>query len=98
MAAAPGFVQTPALIDAARPADTCLMGLNLNMGSILIGVFISMIGSAVVLYGRKEVRVPHIAAGVILIIFPYFVSIWWLAILIAAIILASLSLASRLGY
>ena len=50
------------------------------------------------LYGRKEVRVPHIAAGVILIIFPYFVSIWWLAILIAAIILASLSLASRLGY
>jgi polar amino acid transport system permease protein len=31
------------------------------------------------------------AAGTILIVFPYFVSIWWLAILIAVIILSGLS-------
>lgn len=74
------------------------MGLNLSLGSIVIGIFISMIGTVLVMYGRREVRVPHMAAGVILIIFPYFVGIWWLAIFIAAVIIAALSVASRLGY
>jgi hypothetical protein len=74
------------------------MGLDLSLGNLVVGIFISMIGAAVLMYGRKEVRVPHIAAGVILIVFPYFVGIWWLAILIAAIVLAALSVASRLGY
>ena len=74
------------------------MGLHLSMGNIAIGIVISMIGAAVLLYGRKEVRVPHIVAGLLLIVFPYFINIWWLAILIAVIVLVGLSLVSRLGY
>jgi hypothetical protein len=74
------------------------MGLDLSMGNLVVGIFISMIGAALLLYGRKEVRVPHIVAGLILMVFPYFVGIWWLAILIAVIIIAGLSVVSRLGY
>jgi hypothetical protein len=72
--------------------------LNLSLGNLVVSVFISLIGASLLMYGRKEVRVPHIAAGGILIVFPYFVGIWWLAIFIAVLILAGLSVVSRLGY
>ena len=68
------------------------------MGSIVVGGFISLVGMALLLYGRKEVRVPHIVVGLILVVYPYFVGIWWLQILIAVMLLSGLSLVSRLGY
>jgi hypothetical protein len=74
------------------------MGLDFSLGNLAVGIFISLIGLSVLMYGRKEVRVPHIVAGLILIVYPYFISIWWLAILIAVVILAGLALVSRLGY
>ena len=74
------------------------MGLDLDLGDLIVGGFISLVGLAVLMYGRKEVRVPHIVAGLILIVFPYFVGIWWLAILIAVVILAGLAVVSRLGW
>lgn len=72
--------------------------MNLDLSTLVVGIFISLIGAALLLYGRKEVRVPHIVAGLILIVFPYFVGIWWLAIVIAVVILAALAIISRLGY
>jgi hypothetical protein len=74
------------------------VSLNLDLSTLVVGIFISLIGAALLLYGRKEVRVPHIVAGLILIVFPYFVGIWWLAIVIAVVILAALAIISRLGY
>jgi hypothetical protein len=74
------------------------MGLDLSMSSLAAGILISLIGAALLLYGRKETRVPHMVAGVILIVFPYFVGIWWLAILIAVVIVVGLAVVSRLGY
>ena len=74
------------------------MGLDLSLGNLVVGGFISLVGLAVLMYGRKEVRVPHMVAGVILIVFPYFVGIWWLAILIAVVILTGLAIVSRLGW
>jgi hypothetical protein len=86
------------LIGGTSTADTTRMGLDLSLGNLFVGIIISMIGTVVLVYGRKEARYLHMAAGAILLIFPYFVGIWWLAILIAAIILASLSVLSKLGY
>ncbi len=74
------------------------MNLDLSLGDLALGIVISMIGAALVMYGRKEIRVPHMIAGVILMVFPYFVGIWWLALLIAAVILAGLSVAAKLGF
>jgi hypothetical protein len=74
------------------------MGLDLSLGGLVVGGFISLIGLSVLMYGRKEVRIPHIVAGLILIVFPYFVGIWWLALAIAAVILAGLAVASHLGW
>ena len=72
--------------------------MDLSLGNLVVGGFISLIGLALLMYGRKETRVPHVITGVILIVFPYFVGIWWLAILIAAVIAAGLALVSRLGW
>jgi hypothetical protein len=71
---------------------------NLSLGNLAISIFLGLIGAALLLYGRKEIRVPHIVAGVILVVFPYFVGIWWLAVLIAVIVLTGLSVITRLGY
>lgn len=72
--------------------------MDLSLGNIVVGGFISLIGLALIMYGRKEVRVPHIVVGLILVVYPYFVGIWWLQILIAVVVLVALGLVSRLGY
>ena len=70
----------------------------LALGSLAVGIIISMIGAAVLNYARKEARYLHMAAGAILSSFPTSCRIWWLAILIAVIILAGLSVLSKLGF
>jgi hypothetical protein len=72
--------------------------MDLSLSTLVVGIFISLIGVALLIYGRKEARVPHMIAGLLLIVFPYFVGQWWLAIVIAAVILAALAIISRLGY
>jgi hypothetical protein len=74
------------------------VGLNLSLGDIAVGIVISMIGLPLLLYGKKEARTPHMVAGLILMVFPYFVGAWWLAIIIAVVILVGLKVMSRLGY
>lgn len=53
---------------------------------------------ALVLYGRKEGRWPHIIVGLVLLVYPYFVGNVVLQVAIAVVLLAGLSLVSRLGY
>jgi hypothetical protein len=72
--------------------------VHLSVGMLTVSIFVSLIGAALVMYGRRETRVPHMVAGMILIVFPYFVGIWWLAIAIAAVILVALAVVSKLGY
>jgi hypothetical protein len=72
--------------------------LDLSLGTLVVAGFISLIGLAILMYGRKEMRVPHLVAGLILIVFPYFVGNIWIQIAIAAAVVAGLALVSRLGY
>lgn len=65
--------------------------------TIFVAIFLSLIGMALVLYGRKEGRWPHIVVGLLLLVYPYFVGVV-LQVVIAAVLLAGLSLVSRLGY
>jgi hypothetical protein len=49
------------------------------------------------MYGKKQRRAPHLAAGVLLMVYPYFVPGVALMCVIAAAILGLLYLASYLG-
>jgi hypothetical protein len=72
--------------------------LDLSVGMLSASIFISLIAAALVMYGRKETRIPHMVAGVILVVFPYFAHWWWLAVIIAVVILGALAIISKLGY
>jgi hypothetical protein len=72
--------------------------VNLDLSTIILGAFIGLIGLALVSYGRKELRIPHIAVGVILLVYPYFVGNWIAIVGIGAALIAGLTLASHLGY
>jgi hypothetical protein len=72
--------------------------MNLDPSSLLLSIFISLIGAALLLYGRREARGPHIIVGLVLVVFPYFVGNLWLELVIAGALLGGLWVASRLGY
>jgi hypothetical protein len=74
------------------------VSVDLSLSSILVGVFISMIGLVLLGYGRREVRVPHMVVGLLLMVYPYFVGNLIIQIVIAVALVAGLALVSRLGY
>jgi hypothetical protein len=55
------------------------------------------IGLGLFLYGKKQRRVPHLAAGVLLMVFPYFVSSLGATLGITAAVLGLLYFATYLG-
>lgn len=44
------------------------------MSSLVLGLFISLIGMAAFVYGKKTSRLVPLICGLILMIYPYFVS------------------------
>jgi hypothetical protein len=72
--------------------------VTLSANSLLLGAFISLIGMALLLYGRKAARVPHIVVGLVLIVYPYFVGSLVIEVVIGVLLLVGLWLVSRLGY
>jgi hypothetical protein len=72
--------------------------MDIDASSLLAGLLVSSIGFVLFSYGRKMGRAPQIATGLVLMVFPYFISsvIWMLAI--ATLLLALFWLAMRSGY
>ncbi len=72
--------------------------MDLSLSTIVLGLFIGLVGFALVTYGRKEMRVPHIVVGVILLVYPYFIGNWIAILAIAAFLIGALAFVSHLGY
>jgi hypothetical protein len=71
--------------------------LNLDAGSLVLSLVIGCVGFVCFVYGKKQQRFPQMVAGVVLSVFPYFVSNLILMAGIAVAILVLLGLAIRLG-
>lgn len=67
------------------------------MGSLFASLVISSVGFGVFTYGKKQVRTPQIFVGVVLMVFPYFVSGPLAMCAVAAGLLAALFVATRYG-
>ena len=67
------------------------------MGSLLVAFAVSALGFVLFTFGRKMARAPQLLAGIVLMIYPYFVPgvVWMLAI--AAGVTALLWLSLRYG-
>ena len=72
--------------------------MNLSTSGIVLDIFVGLIGLALLNYGRKEVRVPHMVVGFILLVYPYFVGNWMAVLGIAAGLVGGLAFVSYLGY
>jgi cytochrome bd-type quinol oxidase subunit 1 len=48
--------------------------MNLSAGWIIASFFVSTVGLGLFLYGKKQVRIPQLAAGIVLMVFPGFVA------------------------
>ncbi len=65
---------------------------------LLLSMVISAVGMGLFIYGKKQSRIPHLVAGLILMIYTYVVTSALWMILIALAILAALFMLVRLGW
>ena len=72
--------------------------MDLSASSIIAGFFVSGVGYVLFKYGRKMSRGPHVVAGIVLMVFPYFVPNPFLMFGIAATLCGLLYGATQLGY
>jgi hypothetical protein len=74
------------------------MSLDLDPNTILLSILVGSIGLVCFMYGKRQERFPQMIVGVILMVYPYFVSNLILSAAIAVVLLAGLWLAVRLGW
>ena len=72
--------------------------MSLDPGALFLSLIVGGIGFVLFVYGRKQERWPQMAAGVVLMVYPYFVNSMLLLVAIAVAICAGLWLAIRAGY
>jgi hypothetical protein len=72
--------------------------MNLDPGTLLAGLLVSSIGFVLLSYGKKMTRPPHMAFGLVLLVYPYFVTNVLLTLVICAVLLFLLWVAVKRGY
>ncbi len=69
----------------------------MNANALLASVLLGSVGMGFFMYGKKQRRAPHLAVGVALMVYPYFVSSVALMLIIGAALVGLLYLASYVG-
>lgn len=69
----------------------------MNPNALLASILLGSVGLGFFIYGRKQRRGPHLAAGVLLMVYPYFVPSVALMLIIGAALVGLLYLATYLG-
>jgi hypothetical protein len=72
--------------------------MSFDTTSLLTSLVVSSLGFVLLTYGRKMSRPPHLIAGLVLLVYSYFVPGPLLMVLIGVVIVAALWLAVRLGW
>jgi len=63
--------------------------MNLDMNHLFLSLMVSLIGSAYLMYGKRQMEMRFVAAGVGLMFFSYFVPSLLVTALVATLIAAS---------
>ncbi len=72
--------------------------VSLSMSWLLASFAISSVGLVLANYGRKFGRPPHLIAGVVMLVYPYFIPTLVPMLIVAAALCAGLWIAVRLGW
>jgi energy-coupling factor transporter transmembrane protein EcfT len=60
--------------------------MDLNFGTIFVGILFSLVGFAAWRYGRMKQSIRHLLLAVALMVFGYFVPNPWLGLLIGGVL------------
>ena len=72
--------------------------MSLDPGLLFLSLVTSGAGFVLFVYGKKQDRWPQLVAGIVLMVYPYFVDSLALSVAIAIAIIAIMWLAIRQGY
>lgn len=72
--------------------------VDIDAGSLLLSLAVSGVGFIFFSYGKKMVRGPQIFFGLVLMVFPFFITTAWIMGAVAAGLLALLWLTLYLGW
>jgi hypothetical protein len=72
--------------------------MSLDPLSLLVSFLVGSVGFVAFMYGKKIQRLPQILIGLVLMVFPYFVSSNLAVVGIAAALLGAMWLAIRAGW
>ncbi len=75
-----------------------MLSLDFDANTILMSLLVGSIGMVCFMYGKRQERLPHVVVGVILMVYPYFVSNLILSGGITVALLTGLWFAVRLGW
>jgi hypothetical protein len=65
--------------------------------SLLVSLFLGLLGMGLFMYGKKQGRAPHLVVGLVLLVYPWFGLGWLLNAVIGAVLIGLLVLVTRLG-
>lgn len=72
--------------------------MSFDPGTLFLSLVTSGIGFVLFVYGKKQDRMPQLVAGIVLMVYPYFVSSLLMNLLAGAGIIAAMWLAIRQGW
>ena len=72
--------------------------MEFDANTLLAGLLVSSIGFVLLAYGKRMGRPPQVIAGIVLLVYPYFVSGAVVTLSIAAGVILLFSLALKLGW
>ena len=72
--------------------------MSFDPGVLFLSLVTSGIGFVLFVYGKKQDRWPQLAGGIVLMVYPYFVSTMVMSVAIAVVVIAAVWIAVRLGW
>jgi hypothetical protein len=64
---------------------------------LLVSLFAGTVGLALLVYGKKQVRIPHMLVGLVMMVFPYFMPNVYVTAGVALGLIVALVVAVRAG-
>jgi hypothetical protein len=71
--------------------------MSLDPASLITSLVVSSVGWVLFSYGRKQQRFPHVVTGILMMVYPYFMSSVALQLTMLPVLLLLLWVATRFG-
>jgi hypothetical protein len=75
-----------------------MISVSLDAGPLFLMLITSGVGFVLLTYGKKQDRYPQVAAGIALMVYPYFVPNLMVNLLVGAAIVGAMWIAIRQGW